>query len=349
MERAAPAFEQRIYSPQKIAAVTAELARQGVVPAVALEGAGLDAADLQGADTRVSYRQFDTVFRNALRLSCDPDIGLRAGRRMHVTAHGIYGYALLSSPTYADAVDFTARYIRVLGPLTEISTARDEQRVTYTCHPVHWPDPAQPIYRFVVEFSLSMHLTAAADIAGDSFRYSRVCLAFPAPAHADAYGERFGCPVLFGQAHNELQYDAAWLRRPATFADPISNAAARVMCDRLLSEVDDRRGLASEIRRALMSQPGRFPSIESMAAQLGMHPRALRRRLEAERTSYRELLAEVRMRLAIEYLRHTRMTNEDIASRLGYSDAANFRHAFTRWTDKSPSEFRLGACAAPAR
>lgn len=44
--------------------------------------------------------------------------------------------------------------------------------------------------------------------------------------------------------------------------------------------------------------------------------------------------------MAIEYLRHTRMTNEDIASRLGYSDAANFRHAFARWTGKSPSEYR---------
>jgi AraC-like DNA-binding protein len=71
-----------------------------------------------------------------------------------------------------------------------------------------------------------------------------------------------------------------------------------------------------------------------------MYTRALRRKLEAEGTSYRELLAEVRMRLAIEYLRKTSMTSEEIASRLGYSDAANFRHAFIRWTGKSPSDFR---------
>lgn len=74
-----------------------------------------------------------------------------------------------------------------------------------------------------------------------------------------------------------------------------------------------------------------------------MHPRALRRRLEAEDTSYRELLAEVRTRLAIEYLRKTAMTNEEIANRLGYSDAANFRHAFIRWTGKSPSDFRVSS------
>ena len=114
------------------------------------------------------------------------------------------------------------------------------------------------------------------------------------------------------------------------------------MCERLLKEVSDAGGIAADIRRALMEQPGRFPNVEAMAEKLAMHPRALRRRLEAENTSYRDLLAEVRMRLAIEYLRNTRMTNEDIASRLGYSDAANFRHAFARWTGKSPSEFRVG-------
>jgi AraC-like DNA-binding protein len=34
------------------------------------------------------------------------------------------------------------------------------------------------------------------------------------------------------------------------------------------------------------------------------------------------------------------MTTEEIGSRLGYSDAANFRHAFVRWTGKSPQEYR---------
>jgi AraC-like DNA-binding protein len=34
------------------------------------------------------------------------------------------------------------------------------------------------------------------------------------------------------------------------------------------------------------------------------------------------------------------MTNEEIAAQLGYSDAANFRHAFIRWTGKRPSDYR---------
>ena len=79
-----------------------------------------------------------------------------------------------------------------------------------------------------------------------------------------------------------------------------------------------------------------------MAQTLALEPRTLRRKLEAQGTSYREILAEVRRTLAIEYLRKTRMTTEEIASRLGYSDSANFRHAFVRWTGKAPHEYRRG-------
>ena len=54
----------------------------------------------------------------------------------------------------------------------------------------------------------------------------------------------------------------------------------------------------------------------------------------------RALLDELRMQIALRYLRTTRLANEDIALALGFSDATNFRRAFRRWTNKSPSEIR---------
>jgi AraC-like DNA-binding protein len=46
------------------------------------------------------------------------------------------------------------------------------------------------------------------------------------------------------------------------------------------------------------------------------------------------------MQMAIKYLRDTDLTVEDIAEVLGFSDAANFRHAFRRWTKTAPHQFR---------
>jgi len=55
-----------------------------------------------------------------------------------------------------------------------------------------------------------------------------------------------------------------------------------------------------------------FPSIEAIASELSIHPRTLRRRLEAE--SITDVVAELGMKLAVEYLRKTRMTNEKIVA-----------------------------------
>ncbi|MGJ4931543.1 AraC family transcriptional regulator [Bradyrhizobium sp. HKCCYLS2038] len=334
-------FVQRIYSPHSIAAIVSELGTQGVEASLALDGTGLSEAELKAHTTQVSYRQLDLVIRNALRLSRDPGVALRAGRRMHITAYGMYGYGLLSSPTYADARELANRYVRVIGPFCDAVSSCDGTTVLCTIEPRHWPHPTDDLHRFAVEFALSAHLTTARDLAGPSFAFSGICVAYAPPAHAGAYEDLFGCPVQFAQRSNTYRYDLSTADGPLALADSRSHAMACEICEQVLGEVNRGGGVAADIRRILIEQPGRYPSIDVIAEKLAIHPRALRRRLEAQGTSYRDILAEVRMRLATEYLRKTTMTNEEIANLLGYSDVANFRHAFLRWTGKSPSRFRI--------
>jgi len=74
--------------------------------------------------------------------------------------------------------------------------------------------------------------------------------------------------------------------------------------------------------------------------RLGRSSRTLRRKLEAEGSSYSGLLTDVRHALAVDYLNSTLLGINDIAAALGFSDAASFRHAFKRWTGKTPNEYR---------
>ena len=130
--RSPPSYERRMYSPHSIAAIVAELAKEGVDATVVLEGSGLAESQLDAQTTKISYRQLDIVIRNALRLSSDPAVALRAGLRMHITSYGMYGYALLSSATHAEARDFAARYIRVVGPFCDFLVGYDGERVQIT-------------------------------------------------------------------------------------------------------------------------------------------------------------------------------------------------------------------------
>lgn len=336
--RCPPDFDMRMYSPHSIAALVAELDTQGIQATAVLEGTGLVASQLDAHTTKISYKQLDRVIRNVLGLSSDPAVALRAGRRMHITAYGMYGYALLSSATQEEAREFAARYIRVVGPFCDFVVSQGKSVVAVTFEPLHWPNPTDDIHRFVVEFALSAHLTSTGDRIGPAFKFSRVLLDYVPPRHAEMYTDLFQCPVLFAQHSCGYEYQRD--DGPAKLADARTHAMAREMCEQLLGDVNRAGGVAADIRRILIEHPGKYPSIETISEKLGMYPRSLRRKLEAEGNSYRDLLAEVRMRLAIEYLRKTHMTNDEIASRLGYSDAANFRHAFVRWTGKSPSDFR---------
>jgi AraC-like DNA-binding protein len=340
VQRSPPSFENRVYPAHKVAALVSVLVEKGVPAAEILAGSGIAATRLRVPSTLISYKQMLAVFRNALRLTPDPAVALLAGQRMHVTAYGMYGYALLSSPTHAAGVDFAVRHHRIMGPVADMSFSLQNGTVVYSYMPLLALDPSEDLYRFVTEFQFSSHLTLTTDLYGSAFAFSQVRLAYPPPAHTAAYRRIFRCPVHFRQPIDEVHFDATWLNEPMPLADPITNAMARQMCEKSLSEVNQMEGVPASIRRILIEHPGRFPNIEAMADELGMNARTLRRKLDAENTSYRAILAEVRMHLAIGYLRETAMTNDEIASRLGYSDAANFRHAFGRWTGKSPSDYR---------
>jgi Helix-turn-helix domain len=71
-----------------------------------------------------------------------------------------------------------------------------------------------------------------------------------------------------------------------------------------------------------------------------MSARTLRRKLREEKTSFRKLVDELHMEMAIRYLRETDLTVEHISELLGFSDVANLRQAFRRWTKAAPHKFR---------
>ena len=77
-----------------------------------------------------------------------------------------------------------------------------------------------------------------------------------------------------------------------------------------------------------------------MAGELALSARSLRRKLEQEGTSYRDLVEEERRQLALQLLRSTAMKIEEVAAHLGYTDAGGFVRAFRRWQGCSPSEYR---------
>lgn len=335
--------DPRVYGPQKIAAVVAILAEGGVAPEQILAGSDLTEAILQDPMARISFPQIATVFRNAARLATDPAAAIHAGDRMHLTAYGMYGYGLLSSPSHAELMAFMLKYYPLQGPVAgAMACDRQPDKTVFSYEVMVSADPEEPAYRFALEFAAAAHRRMARDLYGPSFGFTKLRFVCPPPADTSHYRELFGCPVEFSQPCNEVWTEPKWVNLRSGLPDLVTHVMVGETCQRMLAALPQTQGLSATIRRALIDQmPWRFRTLEAMARHLAMSPRALRRRLEGEGTSYKEILAGVRKRLAIDYLQGTRMTTEEIAVRLGYSDASNFRQAFIGWTGKNPRDYRL--------
>ncbi|WP_460479254.1 helix-turn-helix transcriptional regulator [Comamonas humi] len=118
--------------------------------------------------------------------------------------------------------------------------------------------------------------------------------------------------------------------------DDVSGLRARW---RLGSGIPDER-LLDAVRALLASRADAPPALAEVAQSLLLSPRTLRRRLFELNVRFCDLMAQARGQQACRYLLNTSWSLERIAEEVGYSDAANLRHAVKRWTGQSPQSFR---------
>ncbi|MGU3781693.1 AraC family transcriptional regulator [Burkholderia metallica] len=337
------ALREQRFTPAKLAVLLDVAAQAGLDPAAVLDGTGLTPAAVADPFTLTSPLQFLTAARNALARYDGTDLGVRVGQRLHASSYGMYGYAMLCSESLAHAFDSAVKYHRLANGMLAIRWVEQGDTASWLFpdrHEVALPDLDEPLYRFLIDMQFALHVTIIKDVMGAWCVPARAQYAQPQPAHVARLADALECPIAFDQPHHVLSYPAAWLARAPQLANPITAAQVSSHCASLLDELRSQAGVTRRVYQELTRTPGQFPDLDAIAAILCITSRTLRRKLEAEGTSYSELLASVRKALAIDYLSTTTLSTEDIALTLGFSDAVGFRHAFKRWTGMTPSDVR---------
>jgi len=111
--------------------------------------------------------------------------------------------------------------------------------------------------------------------------------------------------------------------------------------DSLLRELTDSKTVKGRVEATLMPilHTGDI-SIERVAVQFGLSRQTLFRRLKAEDTTFERLVDGLRHKLALQYLEARKVSVNEIAYLVGFSDATAFSRAFKRWTGSSPRSVR---------
>ena len=183
--------------------------------------------------------------------------------------------------------------------------------------------------------------TLCRNIASSDFNPTTVEFQHDAPADTFEHRRLFRCPIKFGAPLNRLHFASSNLTLPIAKADAGLCALLDRHAEELLAKYPPRDSLVDQVRSIITTEfRGGDPSLEHVAAQLGLTPRTLQRKLQELGTSHNELLEQMRRQLAMRYLREREMAICEVAYLLGFSESSSFHRAFKRWTGLTPKEFR---------
>ena len=333
-------LSERVYEPTTLAALFDILVGQGCPAGKVLKNVNLTADEVHSPKSRISLADLMAACENAIRLSSDPHLPYRIGTSIHISAYGMYGFAILCCPDFRKTMAFAELYHALAAPLATIKLTEKEGFAGRGIEPNARAATDPQLYRFITEMQIGIHISLMRDIMGPAFSPDRINLAYP---EADDFGlpaNEIGCHLSFANTANEIIFRSTWLDQAANLGNRTTYPMVVALCDELIDDLKSRVGIAGEIRALLIRDIVNPPTLGAIAKLLNVSDRSLRRQLREQDISFRGLLDELRMQIALKYLRTTTLANEDIALALGFSDAATFRRAFRRWTNKSPSEIR---------
>ncbi len=142
-------------------------------------------------------------------------------------------------------------------------------------------------------------------------------------------------PDLEQPRHCRICFSVSALQQPGVRQPAPSPHAFR----QLLPSVLMRSPLSFQVEHAL-SNSDTLPDAEDICRRLNISRGTLHRGLKAGGTHFLQLLENEKLQRATYWLSVEQVTIEEVAARLGYSDASNFRRAFKKWTGHCPSDLR---------
>ena len=285
-----------VYLFRCLAATAEEL---GIAPHRLCMGLGFTVEDLANPACRISFRQGSLMIKRALQMAPQAPLGLLIGERETIASIGLLGYAMMTCRTVGDAVALGMNLQKFAGSMLQFDLQAGKE-TTHVVASNRFPSPETHV--FLVEEAFASFLQVARGLAGNAFKPVRVELAYPAPPYVSEYERVFGCPVRFGQPANVFVAENSWIARPLLTYDPLSHAQALEFLDIGTSREQEKVDLFESVERAVRQDLRQVPTLATVAQQLHLSERTLRRRLSDNGVSYQALLDDVRKNRAIEIL-----------------------------------------------
>jgi AraC-like DNA-binding protein len=306
------------------------------------ERSRIDPAELQDQDNRVPFAKYVALMRAGKELCNDPALALHFGEAIDMSEMTIVGLTGGSaSGTMADDVAQLNRFaplaIEVGGGGDRIQLTRIEGQL--------WMVDARPNPNDFPELTESFFARAVCSMRrslGETQFVKAIHVTHAEPAYRAEYDRIFQVPVVFESDKNALLLsDDFWSTARAVLPSRYVSDVLAEHAEALLEKLESSKSTRGRVERLLMPilQTG-DATMDTIAGKLGLSRQTLFRKLKTEGVTFKKVLDELRHKMALHYLSGKKVSVNETAYLVGFSDPTAFSRAFKRWTGSSPRMMR---------
>jgi AraC-like DNA-binding protein len=315
--------------------------RQGADRAALCRRAGIAPDVLEDQDNRIPFAGYVALMRAAKEATGDPALALHFGEAFEIDELSIVGLIGGACQTVAEAIAAMNRYERLIvdvgGRSPRLTLSREGGQVWLVDtrkNPNEFPE--------LTESSFARMASTMQRWPGTAPLLRAAHFTHQAPSYRSEYDRIFRVPLQFEAERNALLLGGdTWLAAkppmPSRYLFGVLSQRAEALLENLERDTTMRGRVESLLLPILHTGEA---SMAVVAARLGVSRQTLARKLKAEGMTFEKLLDGLRHRLALAYLGEKRVSVNETAYLLGFSDPASFSHAFKRWTGTSPRQAR---------
>lgn len=272
------------------------------------------------------------------RTEC-PHFGLLVGEQTSLAAYGMVGEIMKAAADVRSALQLMCRFMTLAdgGGLLTLSETRQFASFSYSVY-----EPGVERAEVLGDIVLAVSNSFLRELCGHKWRAHEILFSRSRPANIQPYNEILKAPLRFDVEQSAVIFESTWLDVTLPTADPVKlrtlEAKARAI------EASETGDLVAQVRRIVRRQLlSGTCSMQSVAAELGMHRRTLDRQLQPFNCAFKTLSDEIRYEVSRQLLADTTMPVIEISQSLHYADASAFTHAFRRWSGTTPTQWRKSA------
>jgi AraC-like DNA-binding protein len=301
--------------------------------------AGIDPAAIAPTATSIGPDVFTRLMRT-IKVAVDDDFCGFTRTRCKPGSFVMVCESMVREATLGEALE---RAFRIYSFLTEDLTFALEVEGEHATVVLTLANPELDRFHYLHEWWLLLWPHISSWLVGEEIPVLGVDLPYEPSASVDEYTEAFWGPCHFSQQAARVRFPARFLqrrivRRPSELEESFMTHQVDLVA--VPGVHRSWRTLIKTKMKECLLKTERLLSIEDLAQEFAMSSKTLRRRLDDEGISFRQIKDEIRREVVLKWLSEPDIPIGEVSLRAGFAERNGLVRAVRSWTGISPKEYR---------